>query len=246
VSTDAVTYQVKGHIALVTINRPDKRNALSIEVVDGLQAAWQRFSEGAERAAVLTGAGERAFCAGADLNAPAEVWRCMPGVGVALDKPVVAAVNGWAVGGGIALVQFSDLCVAVEGARFVYPEAKVGFSGGLIASMAARLPHKIAMELMLLGEEMSAERAYQVGLVNKLVAVADLMPAALDFAEKAAANAPLVVQMVKRFADEVIPKGSSEIAAIARRDIERAYASDDLKEGVAAFREKRKPNFMGS
>ena len=243
---EPVSYQSNGRIAVITIERPDKLNALNPAVGDGLAQAWRRLNDSDDRVAILTGAGEKAFTVGADLDDPPEIWPFAPGVGVGVDKPIVAAVNGWCVGGGVVLVQFCDLCVASDSAQFSYPEAKIGFSGGLISSIAARMPHKIAMEFMLLGEPMSAERAYQVGFVNKVVPADQLMAAAYDYAERLAANAPLVLAMLKRHVAAVLPKGPAELAGLARRDVARTFASEDLKEGIAGFREKRKPEFSGS
>jgi len=128
----------------------------------------------------------------------------------------------------------------------LYPEAKVGFSGGLIASLAARIPHKIAMETVLLGEALSARRAYEVGFVNKVVAVGEQRAAALDYARRLAENAPLVLQLLKRFVGRVLSKGPSELAGIARRDVEAVTDSADLQEGLAAFRAKRPLSFSGN
>jgi enoyl-CoA hydratase/carnithine racemase len=238
-SGEIVTYRSTDRVAVVTINRPEKRNALNDEVGEGLRAAWLRLNQSDDLVAILTGGGGAGFSAGADLEAPPEIWRFTPGIGVEVEKPIIAAVDGWCVGGGVVLVQFCDLCVATEDARFLYPEAKVGLSGGLI-------PHKIAMELVLLGEEMSAQRAYEAGLVNKVVAPGQHVEAAMAYADKLRANAPLVLAMLKRFSASVLPKGPTELAGIARRDAEVVSLSRDFEEGVASFREKRPPDFTGA
>lgn len=240
-----VTYEVEGKVAIITLNRPEKLNALSVELGEELAAAWQRFQEGPERAAVLTASGDRAFSVGADLQNPPEIWPFAPGVGVHVDKPVVAAVNGICVGGAFILVQFCDLCVMAEDATFVYPEAKIGLSGGLISSLAARMPHKLAMEFMLLGEKMTAQRAYEAGLVNKVTSQEELMPAAMAYATQLAGLAPLVLTTIKRHVAEVLPKGPSEKAGLTRRDLQAIRDSSDFREGVASFREKRPPEFTG-
>lgn len=242
----AVTYESSESIAVITINRPEKRNALSIEVVDALAEAWRRFHGSNERVAVLTASGDKAFSVGADLNdIPHDLWRGVPGIGIDIEKPIIGAVAGWVVGGGFVLAQMCDLLVAADNATFVYPEAKVGFAGGLVSSLAARIPHKIAMEIILLGEPLTAQRAYDVGFVNKVVPVGQQREAALDYARKLAGNAPLVLQMLKRFVGSVVPKGPSELAGIARRQVDVVTFSGDMAEGVAAFKEKRKPDFLG-
>ncbi|MCP5152560.1 MAG: enoyl-CoA hydratase/isomerase family protein [Ectothiorhodospiraceae bacterium] len=246
-SEHAVTYSGDGAVARITINRGERLNRLDADIVAGLESAWRRFmATDAHRVAVLCGAGERAFTAGADLRAvPHDLYRAIPGVGVAVDKPVVAAVRGWCVGGGMVLTTMADILIAADDARFSYPEVKVGFSGGLIATLASRIPHKVAMELLLLGETIDAQRAYEVGYVNRVVAADALDATALDWATRIAACAPLPSRMLKRFVAEVIPKGPTEVAGIARAQVERINASEDWVEGRAAFFEKRAPRFEG-
>ncbi len=113
-----------------------------------------------QRVAIPTGNGGRAFSAGADVTDLPELWRCVPTVGIKTDKPVIAAVSGWCIGGALVMAMMCDLLVAGDNARFSYPEGKVGITGGMIAGLAARIPHKIAMEIMLLGEPLDAARAY--------------------------------------------------------------------------------------
>lgn len=246
-STDAVTYTGDGHVARITINRAERLNRLDSDIVSGLESAWRQFMQTeAHRVALLCGAGDRAFSAGADLRAvPHDLYRGIPGIGVPVDKPVVAAVQGWCVGGGMVLTTMADILIAADDARFSYPEVKVGFSGGLISTLAARIPHKIAMELLLVGDTIDARRAYEVGYANAVVAPADLDATAMDWATRIAANAPLPVRMLKRFTAEVLPRGPTEIAGIARAQVEQVNASGDWEEGRAAFLEKREPRFTG-
>ena len=247
--SDLVTYESNENIAVITINRPEKLNVLSNGVVADIRDALIRYVESGDRCAIITGAGDRAFSAGADLSDPPvdpELWECMPGVGVDVDKPIIAAVAGYCVGGAYVLVQFCDLAVAADNADFFYPEAQIGFCGGLIAGCASRLPHKIAMEFMLTGKHFSAQRAYEVGMVNQVVPVGQQLGAAMDYARILAASAPLVVGAMKRFTrNEVIARGPSELAGLARRDLLSISRSEDQKEGGRAFREKRKPVFQG-
>ena len=246
---ELVTYSSENRVALITINRPDKMNALSNGVVAELRSAFERFQAGDDRVGILTGAGERAFSAGADLRDPPrdpELWECMPGVGVDLDKPIIAAVAGHCVGGAFCLVQFCDLAVAAENATFSYPEAQLGFSGGLIAGLASRLPHKIAMEFMLTGKRYDAQRAYEVGMVNKVVPAGQHIEGAMEYARILAESAPLVMGMLKKFVrDTVVNRGPTEIQGLARRELFKVNKGEDRDEGAAAYRDKRKPVFKG-
>lgn len=246
--SDVLTYDSRDGVATITINRPDRLNAINGDVERALGAAWRRFNASDEdQVAVLTAAGDRAFSAGRDKDTvePPDYRRFTPGVVIEVDKPIIAAVAGWCVGGALVLVQMCDLCVAAENAKFVYPEPKLGFAGGLIGSMPGRIPHKIAMEMMLLGEEISAERAYQVGFVNRVVPVGQQVIEAQAIARRMAAHAPLVMRMLKRFANDVLPKGPVEKGVLALRETEAVFASEDFAEGVASLREKRTPRFSG-
>jgi enoyl-CoA hydratase/carnithine racemase len=169
----------------------------------------------------------------------------MPGLGGSLDKPVIAAIQGYCIGGAYILVQFCDLAVAADNTVFIYPEAQVGFTGGLIAGCAVRIPHKIAMEFMLLGQNLSAQRAYEVGMVNKVVPLGQQLEAAMEYANILANSAPLVLKTIKGFVNQTIPKGPSELSALARRELLTVSTSEDGAEGRAAFREKRTPEFKG-
>jgi len=245
---DAVTYESRDGVAVITINRPARMNAIGPEVEAGLARAWARLNDSPEdRVGILTGAGERAFSAGRDRDAqdPPDYRSFTPGVGVALDKPLIAAVSGWCVGGAIVLVAMCDLCVATRDARFTYPEPKLGFAGGMIASLAARIPHKIAMELMLLGEVVDAQRAYEAGLVNRLAEPGRHLDEAMALARRLAANAPLVMAMLKRLAAATVPQSPVEAAGLAWRENERVFRSADYREGLESFRAGREPRFRG-
>jgi len=245
-ASEVVGYEVRDRVALITIRRPDKLNAINRQVALDLQAAWVRFAASDERVAVVAGEGDRAFSAGADVSDLPELWRSIPGIGAALDKPVIAATSGYCIGGAIVLVQMCDLCVAAESTQFVYPEAKLGFTGGMIAGLAGRLPHKIAMEIMLLGRPLTAQRAYEVGFVNRVVPNGQHVTEALALAAELAESAPLVMQTLKRFVTEqILPKGPSELLALAMRDLQVVQTSEDIAEGRTAYREKRKPEFKG-
>jgi enoyl-CoA hydratase len=143
------------------------------------------------------------------------------------------------------LVQMCDLVVASENTVFKYPEAQLGFTGGLIASAVARIPHKIAMEFMLLGEDLKASRAYEVGMVNRVVPAGEELNEAMRMAQVLANSAPLVVTTLKQFATQTLNRSPAEAGAISREQLLRVRDSEDGAEGRRAFREKRKPDFMG-
>jgi enoyl-CoA hydratase len=233
-------------IALITIERADKMNALNEDVIQGLRRAWRRFADSDERVAILAADGERAFSVGADIkDAPREMWQGVPSIGVEVHKPVIAAVQGWCIGGAYVIVQMCDLVVAAENTVFKYPEAQVGFTGGLIASAVARLPHKIAMEFMLLGRDLPAQRAYEVGMVNQVVPNGTQREAAMVYARILVRSAPLVVETLKRFALQTMNASPAEAAALARQQLLRVRDSEDGAEGRRAFGEKRPPDFTG-
>lgn len=241
-----VTVQEDGPVSIIAINRPDKRNAINREVAVELQKAFAHFDSSGQRVAVLTGTGDQAFSAGADITDPPELWRCMPGIGITTEKPIVAAVSGFCIGGALVMVAMADLAVAAESTRFSYPEAKLGFTGGIVAGLAARIPHKIAMEIMLLGNALSARRAYEAGLVNRVVPDGQHLPQALAIAHELAGEAPIVLATLKRFVNEtVLPKGPSELMGRVTRELLAVRESEDGIEGMKAAREKRKPVYKG-
>lgn len=235
-----------GKVSLFTINRPSRKNAISKSVALELEAGFAEFDQSDQRVAVITGAGNDAFSSGADVTDLPELWRCIPGSGITTEKPIIAATAGWVVGGALVLAMMCDLLVAADNTRFSYPEAKLGFTGGMISGLAARIPHKAAMDLIMLGRPMGAERAYQVGLAHEVAETGKQVEVALAQAETLANYAPLVLSTLKRFINQhVLPKGPSELLWEAKRQLNMVNESEDTKEGMKAFMEKRAPVYKG-
>ena len=232
-------------ITTITMMRPEKRNALTQELCDGLYDAYRAFEAGPDLVAVLQADGP-AFCVGADLkDPPAAMWKAVPHVSHKLSKPVIGVTQGWVIGGAICMVMTCDLMVSADTTKFMYPEAKVGVFGGLMPGIVSRMPHKVAMELLLLGEEISVKRAYDVGFVNKVVPLGEERKEARRMAKIIAESAPLVISTLRDFANQTLPRGPAEIFVPERYKLERIAGSEDRKEGAAAFREKRAARFKG-
>jgi enoyl-CoA hydratase/carnithine racemase len=242
---DVVTVEERGTISIIRINRPDRLNAISAAVARDLQAAFEAFDRSDQRVAVISAVGERAFTAGADVADLPELWRCIPGVGFSTEKPVIAATSGWCVGGGVVLVMMCDLLVASETTTFYYPEAKLGTTGGMISSLVTRMPHHLAMEMMLLGSKIPAQRAYDVGFVNRVTPPGRHEAEAIVMAEALLEQAPLVLGTLKRLAAEIVPVGPIERMVAASRAIARVRGSEDMQEGIRAYKEKRTARFRG-
>ncbi|MDP3674412.1 MAG: enoyl-CoA hydratase-related protein [Novosphingobium sp.] len=252
---DAVLYAAdEAGIATITINRPEQRNALSREVRDGLRAAWKRFEgDATARIAILTGAGEKAFCAGGDLKemietglkVPPRDMFPVPYENLTLSKPTIAAVNGVAFAGGWMIAQACDLCVASTTARFAITEVKVGRGSPWAAPLISMIPQRIMMEIILTGKPITAQRAYEIGLVNRLAEPAALMDAARELAREVIEGAPLSVAAGRATVMLATEMGRGEALDAAWAAHETAYNSEDAQEGPRAFAEKRKPEWKG-
>jgi enoyl-CoA hydratase/carnithine racemase len=251
---DVVTYERDDQAAWLTINRPEARNALSEAVRDGLWDGFRRFAEDDSAAVlILTGAGEKAFCAGGDLKEMSQTSLQIPPPDflpylqrtVMTDKPVIAAVNGVAFAGGFLLAQMCDLVIAADHARFGITEVKVGRGSPWAAPLPWLVGPRAAMEIMLLGDPMTAQRAHEIGLVNRVVPAAELRDAAREWAAKIAANAPLSVRAAKRLVYLSAEHGWREALDAADQLYEPVYLSQDAQEGPTAFKEKRPPHWQG-
>jgi len=249
---EAVLYEVDGPIGWMTINRPEARNALNRAVREGLWAGFRRFAADPESAVlVLTAAGDEAFCAGADLKEMAELKLEVPppdyapflGRNIDVPKPVIAAVNGAAFAGGFLLAQMCDLCVAASTARFAITEARWGRGAPWAAPLPWLIPPRIALELLLTAEPIDAERAREVGLVNRVVPPAELRARTREMALRIAENAPLSVRAGKALVYRAAELGWRDALDEGDRLFEPVYKSADAQEGPRAFREKRKPRW---
>lgn len=254
VPDEPVRYEVVRGVAWLTIDRPEARNALSKAVRDGLFAGVRRFNaDDTAKVLVLTGEGDRAFCAGGDLKEMADSSLTVPpldflpqfGRNIDVAKPTIAAVNGVAYAGGFLLAQNCDLCVAAESARFAVTEAKVGRGSPWAVPLPWLVPPRIAMQILLTGDPISAARAYEIGLVNEVVPDAELVPAAQALAQKISSNAPLSVMAAKRTVYLSLKERLNDAYAEADRIWDPVYRSADAQEGPAAFRDKRTPVWTG-
>lgn len=256
----SIDLAIDGAVAIVTINRPERRNAMDAEHYAGLSRAWIEVRDNpAIRAAIVTGAGDKAFSAGADLksftaDAPplADALLTQQGQllnrGLEVWKPVIAAVNGGCLGGGTTLLLATDIRIAVRHATFSVSEVKRGlFPGnGGTQRLIQQLPHAIAMELLLTGDGIDAATAERWGLVNRVVEPDELMPTALAYARRIADNAPLAVQAAKELA---LRSRDVDLATGLRLEqlmLRLLQTSADAREGSDAFGEKRPPRFTGA
>jgi enoyl-CoA hydratase/carnithine racemase len=250
----STTYEVVNGVAWLTIDRPDARNALNKEVRDGLWAGARRFVADDDAAVlVLTGAGDKAFCAGGDLKEMAETSLEIPppdflpqfGRNIEIEKPTIAAVNGVAYAGGFLLAQQCDLVLAASHARFAVTEVAVGRGSPWAAPLSWLVPPRIALEILLTGDPLDAQRAREVGLVNEVVPAAQLRQRAQALAERIAGHAPLSVRAAKRTAYLSAHYDRAEAYDRAEEIWAPVYLSEDAQEGPAAFRDKRPPVWKG-
>jgi 3-hydroxypropionyl-coenzyme A dehydratase len=254
-----VLYEVNEGVATVTLNDPEKRNMLSAPMLNELVAAVERARDDrAVRAMVLTGAGEKAFCAGADLGGFAaaaplvqkhyasdlflEFFRLMPRLG----KPSLAAVNGHVLAGGLGLALSCDLVIAKEGATFGTPEINVGAFPYMIMSLIYRnVPRKKVNEMILLGERLSAEEAITYGLANKAVPAEEFDAAVADWAGKLAAKSPVLMRLGHDAMYRQQDMALDDALEYLRSQLSLTFSTEDIQEGVRAFFEKRDPQWKG-
>jgi enoyl-CoA hydratase/carnithine racemase len=260
-----ILYETHGGVRLITINRAQKMNSLDFDANDELVRIWREFdADDSALVAVVTGAGETAFCAGADLKtytiefartaAPEFRAKYTNGPGFAgitrnldIDKPILAAVNGYAISGGFELALACDLRFCSPNAEFALQDAKWGFhacDGGLI-----RLPQIVgmghAMEIILSGERVTAEHAYRIGLVNRIYPESELLAKSLEYAQMLASRAPLSHRFAKEVMRRAVGMPFGEALSLESRSFRDVAMTDDLAEGVQSFKERRPANFKG-
>lgn len=251
----SVTYELINEVAWMTIHREEARNALNQPIRDGLFAGFARFeADKGARVLVLTGAGDKAFSAGADLKEMAELGLEVPppdylpqlGRNVTVTKPVIGAINGVALGGGFLLAQNCDLCIAAEHATLGITEARFGRGFPWAAPLSWLIPPRLALELMITAEPVSAQRAYEIGLINRVVPKGRLVSEVQALAERICANAPLSIGAAKATVG-LFNRYDPDTAFARAEEIWRpVYESHDAKEGPRAFREGRPPRWSGS
>jgi len=251
-----VEYERRDHVAIIRMNRPERLNAMGHELMMGLAQAWNRYKDDGEAwIAILTGVG-RAFCAGMDIKERLESGK--PGLGLPklplrdpyweheLDKPTIAAVNGYALGGGFFLTSWADLRVASENAVFQITEVARSGLAGYDTGLWENLPYAIAAELAA-GIKMSARRAYEVGFVNRLVPEGQALEAALGLAHSLLESPPLAVHHNLRLLRSIRHARATpppEIPAQAKKTNQELASTQDLQESLRSFVEKRKPHYQ--
>lgn len=253
-----VLYEVRDQVTVITLNRPDSLNALNRQLLGEFRGAILRYDQDEDsRVAIITGAG-RAFCAGRDLKERAEdnaagiqakirdsMSPDSPYMWPQTWKPLIAAINGYALAGGWAIAQMCDIRLASEDARLGITESRVGLMAPFAVPLPRMMPLAAVMELVLTGEPVSARRAQEMGFVNKVVPADQLMEEAAVVAQKIAGNAPLSIRYFKELAHRGLDMSTQDITPLTYQMYERLLLSEDSKEGPRAFAEKRKPHWKG-
>jgi enoyl-CoA hydratase/carnithine racemase len=256
----ALLFEVKDKVALLTFNRPEAMNAMDPETYSELSQAWIEVRDNPEIwVAIITGAGERAFCAGADLKKTIprqagawELWQTQQEMllnrGLEVWKPVIAAVNGYCLAGGMTLLYATDIRIAVEHATFGVSEVKRGIlpGNGGTQRTVKNLPYPIAMELLLTGDTLTAEEALRYGLINRIVPKEQLMDVAWDYARRICQNAPLAVRAIKELAVRSQYMHIQDGLRLEEAMLRILRETEDGKEGPRAFAEKRPPEWKGN
>jgi enoyl-CoA hydratase len=249
-----VLYDLKDGIAVITLNRPEKHNAMNTPMRDGLFEAFNRFeADPTARVAIFTAAGDKTFCSGRDLRDPVQAGMTtikrdyLPIIGEAikLTKPVIAAINGPAIALGFIFAQMCDMVVCSSKTTFAVTEVKMGRGVAWAAPLAAMVPRKVASELLLTSMPITAQRAYEIGLVNHVVPPEQVMAKATELAQAIVASGPIAVRVARKVIEATFELPLSQAYDKAYEMTQEVYDSEDAKEGVRAFVEKRAPRWTG-
>ncbi|MBT4521500.1 MAG: crotonase/enoyl-CoA hydratase family protein [Halieaceae bacterium] len=263
-------FEKRGHVAWITINRPDAKNTLNAGAFVALDEAWQEVAADDQiRCAVVTASGQHDFCCGGDLSAVIPLWTGQrqpqnaveeklladPALvdrvmlkNVEFYKPVIAAINGRALGGGCELIQATDIRIAAEHAQFGLPESKVGLvpGAGSMVRLPRQIPYTQAMKILLTGEPIDSRTALSIGLISDVVAATDLLDEAERVAERVARNAPLALQAIKKTALATHTISWADAFRVEASEAARVMMSRDAREGPKAFKDRREPEFIGN
>lgn len=245
-SYNHVIVEMDGPVMVVTLNRPERRNAWNDALVADLRRVWVEFDRSEAAQVCVVRAAGPAFSAGIDVNDPPKSDDgALPNTTLPCNKPILMAVEGACLGVAASFVLMSDIVIAGDSAYFAYLEAKLGFHGGLMAGFGGRLLYKPALQWLLTAEPMAAARAREIGFVNEVTADGAAFDRAMELARKIAANAPLVVRSMKAIAMQTLPKGPAEQWLAIAGLIDEMRHSEDMQEGIASLRERRPAKFKG-
>jgi enoyl-CoA hydratase len=250
-----IKYEKQDHVAVITIDRPDAHNSLTVEMLLGIEEAMSEFDSDPDLwIGILTASGDKAFSSGLDLKEAAPLLTGGDALGFEdttkrqfsdVFKPIICAVNGYCIAGGMEMLLGTDIRIAAEHATFGLGEVRWGLVplGGTHIRLPAQIPWAMAMQLLLTGKPIDAKRAYEVGLINQVVPAAELMSTAMDQAQKLCRNGPLAMKTAKEIAVRALGLESGFVLEKALG--QKVLSSEDAKEGPRAFAEKRPPKFTG-